>query len=57
MCAGRRYAEQDLHVGLARILQKFRLELVDPDDKMEQTYETLLFPKNPLKIRFVHRVS
>lgn len=55
MCAGRRFAEQDLHVGLARVLQKYRLELVNPDEPMEQTYETLLFPKRPLKIRFLPR--
>ena len=55
MCAGRRFAEQDLHVGLTRVLQKYRLELQNPDEKMEQVYETLLFPKHPLKLRFIAR--
>lgn len=55
MCAGRRFAEQDMYTGLARILQKYRLQLVNPDEEMEQVYQTLLFPKNELRLRFVKR--
>ncbi len=55
MCAGRRFAEQDMYTTLARILQKYHLELVNPDEKMEQVYQTLLFPKNELRLRFVKR--
>jgi len=55
MCAGRRYAEQDLHIALTRILQRFRLELVQPSAKMERIYSTLLFPKHPLRLRFIPR--
>jgi cytochrome P450 len=55
MCAGRRFAEQDMYTGLARILQRYKLELSDPKEEMDQVYETLLFPKNPLKLRFIKR--
>ncbi|XP_035714356.1 probable cytochrome P450 CYP44 isoform X2 [Folsomia candida] len=57
MCAGRRFAEQDLHVGLTRMVQKYRLELADPSasQEMEQVYETLLFPKHPVRIKFMPR--
>jgi len=55
MCAGRRFAEQDMYTGLTRILQRYHLELADPNEQMEQVYQTLLFPKNPLKIRFIKR--
>lgn len=55
MCAGRRFAEQDIHVGLIKILQKYRLQLVDPNEEIEQTYETLLFPKTPIRIKFIKR--
>lgn len=55
MCAGRRFAEQDIYTGLARILQQYRIELANPNDDMEQIYQTLMFPKNPLRLRFIKR--
>ncbi|ODN05629.1 putative cytochrome P450 CYP44, partial [Orchesella cincta] len=55
MCAGRRFAEQDMYTALTRILQKYHLELTDPNEEMDQVYQTLLFPKHPLKIRFLKR--
>ena len=55
MCAGRRFAEQDLFVCLSRILEKFHLQLTDPAEKLEQVYSTLLFPKYPLRIQFIPR--
>lgn len=55
MCAGRRFAEQDMYTALARILQKYHLELVKPEEEMEQVYHTLLFPKKELRLRFVKR--
>jgi len=55
MCAGRRFAEQDLYTVISRLVHKFRFQLVDENEQMEQTYNTLLFPKNPLQIRFIKR--
>jgi len=55
MCAGRRFAEQDMYTGLVRILQKYKLELRNPKEDMDQVYETLLFPKHELRIKFIKR--
>ncbi|CAG7828568.1 unnamed protein product [Allacma fusca] len=55
MCAGRRFAEQDLYTSITRILQNYQLELVDPSYNMEQSYQTLLVPKHPMLLRFIRR--
>lgn len=55
MCAGRRFAEQDIHTALAHILRRFRLEAGDNAAKLPQRYETLLVPDAPLNIRLVPR--
>ena len=59
MCAGRRFAEQDLYVVLGRLLQRFRLEYGEEDmedkNNLGQVYNTLLFPDRPLKIKFMAR--
>ena len=52
---GRRFAEQDLYVGLIRLIQKYKLEALD-DSPPAQEWNTLLTPKMPLPIRFVPRV-
>jgi len=54
MCAGRRFAEQDLYVVLARIIHRFKLEY-PKGEGMEQTYHTLLFPDRPVRVQFVER--
>jgi len=54
MCAGRRFAEQDLYVVLARILQKFTLEYPHGSG-MGQVYHTLLWPDRPVRVQFNDR--
>ncbi|XP_042883832.1 probable cytochrome P450 CYP44 isoform X2 [Penaeus japonicus] len=54
MCAGRRFAEQDLFVGLCRLLLKYRLEATEYSSP-RQEWTILLKPKTPLPVRFVPR--
>jgi len=54
MCAGRRFAEQDLYVLLARILKRFTLSY-PPDTSMGQTYHTLLWPDRTVRVIFSER--
>jgi len=55
MCAGRRFAEQDLYVVLARIIARFELE-TPSEPSIGQVYHTLLFPDQALRIKFRDRV-
>jgi len=54
MCAGRRFAEQDLYVLLAKILRRFKLSHPSPTE-MGQTYHTLLWPDRRLRVVFEDR--
>lgn len=54
MCAGRRFAEQDLYVLLSTILRKFKLSYA-VGEGMDAIYHTLLFPDRPLRIKFENR--
>ncbi|KAG8236838.1 hypothetical protein J437_LFUL017122 [Ladona fulva] len=53
-CAGRRFAEQDLMVLLAFIINNFKLEC-HLEHPLKQVYHTLLFPEEPLGILFKAR--
>ncbi|XP_014662612.1 PREDICTED: probable cytochrome P450 CYP44 [Priapulus caudatus] len=53
MCAGRRFAEQDMWVLIARLLQRYRIEY--RHGQMEQIYRLLLRPDKPAQFAFVDR--
>jgi len=57
MCAGRRFAEQDLYCLLARLVSRFRLHYISQLEgrEMGQVYNTLLFPDRPLTVQFLDR--
>ena len=54
MCAGRRFAEQDIHILLTTVLRRFRLEY-PIGEEIDQVYNTLLFPDRPVRVRFIKR--
>lgn len=51
---GRRFAEQDLYVGLCRLLLKFHVVTTD-NTPPQQEWSTLLRPKASLPLQFIHR--
>ena len=52
--SGRRLAEQEIYIGLSRILQKF--EITTFSNEMPQSnWNTLLAPKLPLPLIFKYR--
>ncbi|KAL5007841.1 hypothetical protein ScPMuIL_016647 [Solemya velum] len=52
-CIGKRFAEQELHLGLIKILRKYRLEFCLDELKLE--YATTNKPITPLNFRFIER--
>ncbi|CAG0891336.1 unnamed protein product [Darwinula stevensoni] len=50
MCAGRRFAEQDLYLVLMHTMKTFQLSYPLEEPSLGQIYETLLFPDQPLHI-------
>ncbi|KAH9507956.1 hypothetical protein Btru_052455 [Bulinus truncatus] len=55
MCAGRRFAEQELVIMLAKILTKFKLEW--HHNKLKQRFKVLQFPDQEVQIKFIPRDS
>lgn len=53
MCAGRRFAEQEMYVLLSKILQNFKLEWHAPD--MDQRFQMLMTPDRPATFTFIDR--
>lgn len=56
LLTGRRFAEQDLYVVLARILRRFKLNY-PKNAKLEPIYHTLIFPKGPVRVHFEPRLN
>jgi len=53
MCAGRRFAEQDLYVVLTRLVQNFKIGYAGPT--MKQVMKTLLLPEDTKPFTFTDR--
>lgn len=53
MCAGRRFAEQEMYVVITKILQNFRLEWKFPD--LSQKFQILMVPDSPIHVTFIDR--
>ena len=53
MCVGRRFAEQEVMIFIAKILQHFRIEWEHED--MVMKVETLTKPFTPLRFTFIDR--
>lgn len=53
MCAGRRFAEQEMYVMIIKILQNFRLEWKHPD--LNQKFQILMVPDAPVHVTFIDR--
>ncbi|XP_059485467.1 probable cytochrome P450 CYP44 [Neocloeon triangulifer] len=57
MCVGRRFSQQAMHAGLARLVQRFKFvdEKKEHDLPYNQVYQTLLFPNRELKVKIEYR--
>lgn len=53
MCAGRRFAEQEMYVVISKVLQNFRLEWKFPD--LSQKFQILMVPDAPIHVTFNDR--
>lgn len=53
MCIGRRFAEQELHIILTKIVQNFKLEY--HHEPVEPVLNTVMTPDRPLVLKFVPR--
>ncbi|OTF70195.1 hypothetical protein BLA29_002211, partial [Euroglyphus maynei] len=55
MCLGRRIAELELYILLANLVDRFRLECVNPADEIGQRTRLVNVPDGPIRLRFVDR--
>ncbi|XP_055887015.1 cytochrome P450 10-like isoform X3 [Biomphalaria glabrata] len=53
MCIGRRIAEQEMHIVLSKIVEKFQLSY--QHDDLEPVLSTMMVPDRPVKIKFTAR--
>ncbi|KAL5015473.1 hypothetical protein ScPMuIL_009743 [Solemya velum] len=53
MCAGRRFAEQEMYVVISKLLQRYRLEWHHED--LNQKFQMLMIPDKPATFTFVDR--
>ncbi|XP_059175606.1 cytochrome P450 27C1-like [Physella acuta] len=51
-CIGRRFAEMELLVAMAKLLQKLRVQLLEPELRLEVIYTPFITPKQPIHFRF-----
>uniref|UniRef100_A0A8C6WGX9 Cytochrome P450, family 27, subfamily C, polypeptide 1 n=1 Tax=Neogobius melanostomus TaxID=47308 RepID=A0A8C6WGX9_9GOBI len=54
-CIGRRIAELEMHLALARIIQKFHIEVSPKSDDVKAKTHGLLCPASPINLKFVNR--
>ena len=55
MCIGRRIAELELHLLLARIVQQFEIRYPADADDVEPFFRGLMIPDRPVRVKFVDR--
>ena len=55
MCIGRRIAELELHLLLARIVQQFEIRYPADADGVEPFFRGLMIPDRPVRVKFVDR--
>ena len=55
MCIGRRIAELELHLLLARIVQQFEIRYPPDADDVEPFFRGLMIPDRPVRVKFVDR--
>ena len=55
MCIGRRIAELELHLLLARIVQQFEIRYPADADDVEPFFRGLMIPDRPARVKFVDR--
>jgi cytochrome P450 len=53
MCIGKRFAELEILVGIAKLVQNFRIEWAAEYDSIEQLVKTVNVPNKNLSFRFV----
>ncbi|ESO85871.1 hypothetical protein LOTGIDRAFT_235674 [Lottia gigantea] len=54
-CVGRRFAEQEIYLATAKIIQKFKVGLVNPEVKNTITYQTFATLQDPAMLTFTSR--
>ena len=55
MCVGRRVAELELHLLLARIMQQFVIRYPPDADDVEPSIRGVIIPDRPMRVKFVDR--